>query len=51
MKRGQYEVRIYGSDVVLNYKNYKSAYKRCEILIARGFNCGIYHDGKCIIGC
>lgn len=51
MKRNQYQVRIYETGVILNYKNYKSAYNRCNTLIARGLNCGIYLDGVCIIGC
>lgn len=51
MERSQYEIKIYQSGVSLWYQNYKSAYKRCQQLIARGFDCGIYVDGKQIISC
>lgn len=57
MKRGFYKVRSYDGSVEKNYKNYESAVKYCNRLIARDIWCGIYvfdyhkQEMVCIIGC
>lgn len=51
MKRSIYTVKSYDGKIKKEYRNYKSAYNFCNKLIAIDTDCGIYHNGDCIIGC
>lgn len=51
MKRDFYTVKSYDGKIEKQYRNYKSAYNFCNKLIANDIDCGIYHNGDCIIGC